>query len=329
MALNIFPRKDNQPTPPQLNEPEQPPAIEAAAEDDNPGASSSSRRSTRTRRGTSRSRTETRDKAEAAPSDSNETAEAASATEEPKSTRSRGTRSRARKTEEQEQSDQPDESQQSSRRRSTRSTAKEAAPAADLGALVKAVEQQGKQIEALSRALADGRGDGAAQSYAPPARVGVFVDVANIELGADRARVRFEWGKVLRFLSRERQLIRALAYAPVHDDPGVSRETQRFVEPFLDKGYKIITKPLKRFSDGTIKANVDIELALDVVNMLDRLDIVCLVSGDGDFEPLVKAAQDRGVRVEVVALGTSCSNHLRDTADAFVDLAAHAKELRR
>lgn len=215
--------------------------------------------------------------------------------------------------------------------RSSRSTARTTDPAgADLSPLLKAIEQQGKQIEALTRAIQDGQGQGNGTSPAnvAPARVGVFVDVANVELGADRARMRVDWGKVLRLLTRDRQLVRAIAYAPVHDDPQVSRETQRFVEPFLDKGYKIVTKPLKRFSDGTVKANVDIELALDVVSMIDRLDVICLVSGDGDFEPLVRVAQDRGVRVEVVALSNSCANQLREASDAFLDLQARANDIR-
>lgn len=242
--------------------------------------------------------------------------------ESPRTTRSRSTRSRTRKSES-EEAETP-----------TKTTAKKpaksdnAAPTVDLSPLVKAIEQQGKQIEALSKALQDGQAHTGTPTYAPPARVGVFVDVANVELGADRARIRLDWGKVLRLLSRDRQLIRAIAYSPVHDDPHVSRETQRFVEPFLDKGYKIVTKPLKRFADGTIKANVDIEMALDVVGMLDRLDVVCLVSGDGDFEPLVVAAQNRGVRVEVVAMGNSCANQLREASDAFIDLQAKSSEVR-
>src|SRR5690606_14640850 len=100
----------------------------------------------------------------------------------------------------------------------------------------------------------------------------------------------------------------------------VSMETQRFVEPFLDHGFKIVTKPLKRFADGTIKANVDIELALDLMAMADRLDVVCLVSGDGDFQHLVETVQERGLRVEVVGLGGSVSANLRKAADAYVDL---------
>ncbi len=370
MALNIFPRRDNQRSeaPKEDAEPGPPPQIEAPAQDDNAprddssataSTSSSGRRSsTRTRRTTaSRSRSTATEKSEedgkseeeetqsgsrksassSRRGSSRKTAEAD--TEEgddsTKSTRSRTTRSRSRKTETETQDETPAEDEKkttSSRSRSTKSTAKStpatAEPAVDLAPLVKAIEQQGKQIEALSRAIQDGQGQQDRRSYAPPARVGVFVDVANVELGADRAKMRLDWGRVLNFLGRDRQLVRAIAYAPVHDDPEVSRETQRFVEPFLDKGYKIITKPLKRFSDGTIKANVDIELALDVMNMLERLDVVCLVSGDGDFEPLVKSAQDRGVRVEVVALSNSCSNNLRDLSDAFIDLQSRANEVR-
>ena len=116
--------------------------------------------------------------------------------------------------------------------------------------------------------------------------------------------------------------------APVHDDPGVSIETQRFVEPFLGKGYKVFTKPLKRFQDNTIKANVDIELALDVMEMIDRLDVVCLVSGDGDFQRLVEVVQTKGVQVEVVAVGSSTASQLRHAADHYIDLQQRVKDIR-
>ena len=163
---------------------------------------------------------------------------------------------------------------------------------------------------------------------APPARVGIFVEVANVELAGDRLRARFDWGKILHLLTRDRQLVRAIAYSPVHDDPGVSIETQRFVEPFLERGYKVVTKPLKRFADGSIKANVDIELALDVIEMLNRLDVVVLMSGDGDFQRLVEVVQSKGVRVEVVAVGSSTASNLRHAADHFMDLQARLKDVR-
>jgi len=203
---------------------------------------------------------------------------------------------------------------------------------ADAGSasILRAIDLQNRQIERLIQLQEDmARRVGAGATVAaPPARVGVFVDAANVELASDRLRARFDWAKILRMLTENRQLVRATAYSPVHDDPGVSMETQRFVEPFLDKGYKVVTKPLKRFQDGTIKANVDIELALDIITMLDRLDVVCLVSGDGDFQRLVEVVQSRGVRVEVVAVGTSTAGNLRNAADQFIDLQARLRDVR-
>lgn len=197
--------------------------------------------------------------------------------------------------------------------------------------ILKALDRQSRQIEQLihlQQDIARRGGGGGAPAGAPPARVGVFVDVANVELASDRLRVRFDWKKILDILTKDRTLVRAIAYSPVHDDPGVSIETQRFVEPFLDRGYKIVTKPLKRFQDGSVKANVDIELALDVIEMLDRLDVVCLISGDGDFQRLVEVVQAKGVRVEVVAVGTSTAANLRHAADLYIDLQSRLHDVR-
>ena len=202
----------------------------------------------------------------------------------------------------------------------------------DISGLIRTIEAQGRQIEQLVRATEEaarrGGGGTVTASGAPPARVGVFVDAANVELAFDRLRARADWRKVLTHLTDGRNLVRAISYSPVHDDPGVSLETQRFAEPFLGKGYKVVTKPLKRFADGTIKANVDIEMALDIIEMLDRLDVVCLVSGDGDFQRLVEVVQAKGVRVEVAAVGTSTAANLRNAADSYIDLQGILQKIR-
>ncbi len=201
----------------------------------------------------------------------------------------------------------------------------------DIETLTRTLEVQAAQLaqlvrvqEDLARRIAQAPGAPAT----PPARIGVFVDAANIELALDRLKHRVDWKKMLDYLSEGRQLVRAIAYSPVHDDPGVSIETQRFAEPFLDHGYRVVTKPLRRFSDGTIKANVDIEMALDIMEMLDRLDVVVLVSGDGDFQRLVEVVQSKGVRVEVVAVGTSTASNLRNAADRFIDIQAILPKVR-
>jgi len=132
---------------------------------------------------------------------------------------------------------------------------------------------------------------------------------------------------MLHWLTRGRELVRASAYAPISDDPQQRLETQKFVQPFVRGGYRIMTKPLKRFADGTMKGNFDVELAMDVLLMSDRLDIVSLISGDGDFSRLVEIVGRKGCRVEFVAFGTSTSAELRAICDDYIDLSQHLGDI--
>ena len=158
-------------------------------------------------------------------------------------------------------------------------------------------------------------------------RLAIFVDVPNILYGAESSGVRLNWGKVAEFLSHGRTLVRAIAYAPISDDPNARTETERFVTPFLDHDYRVATKPLKRFTGGSVKANFDVELAIDVLTMSDRVDVIVLVSGDGDFRRLVEIVGARGVRVEVMAFGRSTSRDLIEVADRYIDIAGYVSEL--
>jgi uncharacterized LabA/DUF88 family protein len=178
---------------------------------------------------------------------------------------------------------------------------------------------------AIERRLGSQGTGGAAGTAAP--RVGIFVDVPNIIYAAERIGATVDFGKLLHMLARGRELVRASAYAPISDDPLQRLESQKFVQPFAHRGYRIVTKPLKRFSDGTMKGNFDVELAMDVLTMSDRLDIVSLVSGDGDFSRLVEIVGSKGVRVEVVAFGASTSSELRAICDDYIDMQEHLAEL--
>lgn len=198
------------------------------------------------------------------------------------------------------------------------------------------LEQQGQTIERLAESqtlltetLLGQRGEDAipARIEVLP-RLAIFVDVPNILYGAESSGVRLNWGKVADFLSHGRTLVRAIAYAPISDDPTARTENERFVVPFLDHGYRIATKPLKRFTGGSVKANFDVELAIDVLTMSDRVDVIVLVSGDGDFRRLVEIVGARGVRVEVMAFGKSTSSDLRQVADRYIDIAQYADQLR-
>jgi uncharacterized LabA/DUF88 family protein len=182
--------------------------------------------------------------------------------------------------------------------------------------------QQTQALREVQRTVVEvarrGGGDGGFAGALP--KVGIFLDVPNLIYAAEQQGVRIDIGRLLRYLTEGRQLVRATAYAPITDDPGTRLEQQRFVAPVINQGYKVVTKPWKRFTDGTMKANFDIELAVDILTMSDRLDIVVLLSGDSDFRRVVELVESKGVRVEVVAFASSTAMELRNVADSYVDL---------
>ncbi len=153
-------------------------------------------------------------------------------------------------------------------------------------------------------------------------KVGIFFDVPNLIYAGEQMGARVDYGRLLDFLTEGRQLVRATAYAPITDDPMTRFESQRFVIPVLNKGWKIVTKPWKRFADGSMKANFDIELAVDILTMSDRLDVVVLLSGDGDFRRVCELVESKGVRVEVVSFAASTAMELRNVADHYTDLGS-------
>lgn len=185
-------------------------------------------------------------------------------------------------------------------------------------------------LQGLQAAISDlrARVDTQPKSLPSHPRVGIFVDVPNLIYASERRNINIDFGRVLEYFSRDRELVRASAYAPITDDPQVKLESQRFVQHFVGHPYRIITKPLKRFADGSMKANFDIELAIDILTMSDRLDIVVLMSGDGDFRRLVELISSRGVRVEVVAFSETASGELKAVADLYVDVGQHLDDFK-
>ncbi|HYJ29861.1 MAG TPA: NYN domain-containing protein, partial [Allosphingosinicella sp.] len=108
-------------------------------------------------------------------------------------------------------------------------------------------------------------------------------------------------------------------YAYTGLDP--ENENQRKFIDFLAKnGYKPVVKDIRKFGDGRMKANLDIELVVDLFRLADRMDIAVIVSGDGDFAPAIRALQDTGVRCEVVSFKPNTSSDLIAVADEFMDI---------
>jgi len=151
-------------------------------------------------------------------------------------------------------------------------------------------------------------------------RVGVFVDVANLLYSARTLRMTIDFGKLLDFLRGNRRLVRAQAYCPTSPQPS---DDQMFLQAVKGLGYRITTKNYKTFSSGAKKADLDLDLCMDVVRLVDgkAVDCVVLVSGDSDFMPMLDYCSDHGVRVEVAAFDESMSATLRQACDLFVNLS--------
>lgn len=146
----------------------------------------------------------------------------------------------------------------------------------------------------------------------------LFIDMSNLFYASRAMNIRIDYKRLLEYFSRGRHLLRAFAYMGI--DPA-NIDAQGLVTWMKRNGYRVVTKPLRRFEDGSAKANLDIELAIDMLTMAEHIDTAILISGDGDFTRLVEAVQFKGVRVEVVGLGEQTSSALIETADAFIELA--------
>src|SRR6188472_3845812 len=145
----------------------------------------------------------------------------------------------------------------------------------------------------------------------------MFVDVANMYYAARGQDVDVDYVALLKHATKGRDLIRAYAYTGL--DP--ENENQRKFIDFLAKnGYKPVVKDIRKFGDGRMKANLDIELVVDLFRLADRMDIAVIVSGDGDFAPAIRALQDKGVRAEVISFKPNTSSDLVAVADEFMDM---------
>jgi uncharacterized LabA/DUF88 family protein len=152
--------------------------------------------------------------------------------------------------------------------------------------------------------------------------VAVFVDVANIFYAAKAAGVDIDYVTLLKSAGAGRDLVRAYAYTGLDPD----NENQRNFHDFLRRhGYKVVSKDIRKYGDGKVKANLDIELVVDMMKTARNLDIAIVVSGDGDFAPAIRAVQEMGVRVEVISFRGNTSSDLIEVADQFSDITQLAR----
>ncbi|UCF69608.1 MAG: NYN domain-containing protein [Acidobacteriota bacterium] len=144
-------------------------------------------------------------------------------------------------------------------------------------------------------------------------RVGVFVDVQNMFYGARGKQGRLDFAALLAAATSGRRLVRAVAY--LVEAPEIDQRA--FIHLLQMKAYEVKRKPLRIRADKTMKGNWDLEMALDALTTAEHVDVVVLVTGDGDFLPLVRQLKLRGKRVEIYGFPRSTAPDLRQAADRF------------
>lgn len=167
----------------------------------------------------------------------------------------------------------------------------------------------------------------------PDQRVAVFIDTQNMYHSAKHlynARVNF--AALVDAAVAGRRVVRAIAYVA----KSKTGEEQAFFEALSQSGIELKVKDVQEFASGEKKADWDVGMAVDAMAIASRVDSVILVTGDGDFLPLLRYLQSHGTLCEVVAFGASTNNALRESADSFLDLSdnqetflIHARGTRR
>ncbi len=148
-------------------------------------------------------------------------------------------------------------------------------------------------------------------------RVAIFIDGSNLFYAALQLGVEIDYTKLLYRLTGGSKLLRAFFYTGV--DP-TNEKQQGFLLWMRRNGYRVISKDLVQLPDGSKKANLDVEIAVDLMALVSSYDTAVLVSGDGDLAYAVNAVSYRGARVEVVSLRSMTSDSLINVADRYIDL---------
>ncbi len=157
-------------------------------------------------------------------------------------------------------------------------------------------------------------------------RVAIFIDGSNLFYAALQLGIEIDYTKLLHRLVDNSRLLRAFFYTGVDR---TNEKQQGFLLWMRRNGYRVVSKDLVQLPDGSKKANLDVEIAVDMMALAGSYDTAILVSGDGDLAYAVDAASYRGVRVEVVSLRSMTSDHLINVADRYIDLETIKEEIQK
>ncbi|MBW4510028.1 MAG: NYN domain-containing protein [Scytonematopsis contorta HA4267-MV1] len=157
-------------------------------------------------------------------------------------------------------------------------------------------------------------------------RLAIFIDGANLFYAAMQLGIDIDYSKLLRCLTPNSQLLRAFFYTGFDS---ASEKQQGFLLWMRRNGYRVITKDLILFADGSKKANLHVEMAVDMITLASHYDTAVLVSGDGELAYAANTVAYKGARLEIVSLRSMTSHSLIDVADCFVDLEDIKEEIQQ
>ncbi len=153
----------------------------------------------------------------------------------------------------------------------------------------------------------------------PDQRVAVFIDTQNMYHSAKNVfNAKVSFSALVEGVVGARMMSRAIAYVA----KSKGGEETAFFEALLASGIELKIKDVQEFSSGAKKADWDVGMAVDAISICNKVDVIVLATGDGDFVPLVEYLKSHGVICEVAAFAESTNAHLREVADAFLDLSA-------
>jgi uncharacterized LabA/DUF88 family protein len=173
-------------------------------------------------------------------------------------------------------------------------------------------------------------------NFYPQERVALFIDGSNLYAAAKALEFDIDYKRLLGFFANQGQLVRAFYFTALPEEQEFSP-----IRPLVDwldyNGYTMVTKPTKEFTDYAgrkkIKGNMDIELAVDLMEMAPSIDHAVIMSGDGDFRRLIECVQRKGLRVTVVSTLSSrppmIADELRRQADVFIELMDIKEDIQR
>ncbi len=173
-------------------------------------------------------------------------------------------------------------------------------------------------------------------NFYPQERVALFIDGSNLYAAAKALEFDIDYKRLLGFFANQGQLVRAFYFTALLEEQEFSP-----IRPLVDwldyNGYTMVTKPTKEFTDDAgrkkIKGNMDIELAVDLMEMAPSIDHAVIMSGDGDFRRLIECVQRKGLRVTVVSTLSSrppmIADELRRQADVFIELMDIKEDIQR